>query len=92
MRARLPGAGAAPAVHVPRRAAIGVAIVLVAQLMLILDTTIINVALPQLNARLGLSATSLALVVNGYGLAFGRFLLVGGRLSDVYGRVQVRTG
>lgn len=57
--------------------------------MLILDTTIINVALPQIDAGLGFSATSLALVVNGYGLAFGGFLLVGGRLGDVYGRRRV---
>ena len=72
-----------------RRAALGAAIILVAQLMLILDTTIVNVALPQIDAGLGFRAATLSLVVNGYGLAFGGFMLVGGRLGDLYGRRRV---
>lgn len=72
-----------------RRTALGAAIVLVAQLMLILDTTIVNVALPQIDAGLRFSAATLPLVVSGYGLAFGGFMLVGGRLGDLYGRRRV---
>ena len=72
-----------------RRAAIGTAIVLIAQLMLILDTTIVNVALPQIDAGLDFNAASLSWVVNGYGLAFGGFLLVGGRMGDVLGRRRI---
>ena len=78
-----------PTPALQRRAALGAAIVLVAQLMLILDTTIVNVALPQIDAGLGFTAATLSLVVNGYGLAFGGFMLVGGRLGDLYGRRRV---
>ena len=74
---------------IKRRAALGGAIILVAQLMLILDTTIVNVALPQIDAGLGFGAATLALVVNGYGLAFGGFMLVGGRLGDLFGRRRI---
>ncbi len=72
-----------------RRAALGAAIILVAQLMLILDTTIVNVALPRIDAGLGFSTATLSLVVNGYGLAFGALMLVGGRLGDLFGRRRV---
>src|SRR5437868_10941761 len=54
-------------------------------LMIVLDTTIVNVALPSIKADLGFSRTSLAWVVNAYLLVFGGFLLLGGRLGDVYG-------
>jgi EmrB/QacA subfamily drug resistance transporter len=54
-------------------------------LMIVLDTTIVNVALPSIKADLGFSRTSLAWVVNAYLLTFGGFLLLGGRLGDVYG-------
>jgi EmrB/QacA subfamily drug resistance transporter len=54
-------------------------------LMIVLDTTIVNVALPSIRADLGFSATSLAWVVNAYLLTFGGFLLLGGRLGDLYG-------
>jgi EmrB/QacA subfamily drug resistance transporter len=54
-------------------------------LMIVLDTTIVNVALPSIQADLGFSATSLAWVVNAYLLTFGGFLLLGGRLGDLYG-------
>lgn len=72
-----------------RRAAIGIAIVLAAQLMLILDTTIVTVALPQIDEGLGFGTASLAWVINAYGLAYGAGLLVGGRLGDVYGRRRI---
>ncbi len=71
------------------RAATGLAIVLVAQLMLTLDMTVVNVALPRIDADLGFGPASLSWVLNGYTLAFGGLLLLGGRLGDVYGRLRV---
>src|SRR5262245_39615403 len=54
-------------------------------LMIVLDGTIVNVALPTIRDDLGFSETSLAWVVNGYLLTFGGFLLLGGRLGDLLG-------
>jgi len=54
-------------------------------LMIVLDSTIVNVALPSIQADLGFSGTSLAWVVNAYLLTFGGFLLLGGRLGDLFG-------
>lgn len=54
-------------------------------LMIVLDTTIVNVALPSIRNDLGFSETSLVWVVNAYMLTFGGFLLLGGRLGDLYG-------
>jgi EmrB/QacA subfamily drug resistance transporter len=54
-------------------------------LMIVLDTTIVNVALPSIREDLGFSETSLVWVVNAYMLTFGGFLLLGGRLGDLYG-------
>src|SRR6476659_8792108 len=54
-------------------------------LMLVLDTTIVNVALPSIRLDLGFSEAALAWVVNAYMLTFGGFLLLGGRLGDLYG-------
>src|ERR687889_508711 len=53
--------------------------------MIVLDTTIVNVALPSIREDLGFSETSLAWVVNAYILTFGGFLLLGGRLGDLFG-------
>jgi EmrB/QacA subfamily drug resistance transporter len=53
--------------------------------MIVLDSTIVNVALPSIKKDLGFSQTSLAWVVNGYLLTFGGFLLLGGRLGDLFG-------
>jgi EmrB/QacA subfamily drug resistance transporter len=54
-------------------------------LMIVLDTTIVNVALPSIRQDLGFSSSSLAWVVNAYLLTFGGFLLLGGRLGDLFG-------
>ncbi|HEY3259659.1 MAG TPA: MFS transporter [Pseudonocardiaceae bacterium] len=54
-------------------------------LMIVLDVTIVGVALPSIKADLGFSADSLAWVVNAYLLTFGGFLLLGGRLGDLFG-------
>ncbi len=71
------------------RAATGVAIVLVAQLMLVLDVTVVNVALPRIDTDLGFGPASLSWVLNAYTLAFGGLLLLGGRLGDVRGRLRL---
>ena len=68
------------------RVATGIAIVLVAQLMLVLDATVVNVALPRIDADLGFGPAGLSWVLNAYTLAFGGLLLLGGRLGDVRGR------
>ena len=70
------------------RARTGVLIVLVAQLMLVLDATVVNVALPRIDADLGFGTASLSWVLNAYTLAFGGLLLLGGRLGDVRGRLR----
>jgi EmrB/QacA subfamily drug resistance transporter len=54
-------------------------------LMIVLDATIVNVALPSIRADLGFSEASLAWVVNAYLITFGGFLLLGGRLGDLFG-------
>ena len=54
-------------------------------LMIVLDGTIVNVALPSIRDDLGFSQTSLAWIVNAYLLTFGGFLLLGGRLGDLFG-------
>ncbi len=61
------------------------AVVAVAQFMLILDLTVVNVALPDLGADLELSRTAFTWAVSIYGLVFGGLLLLGGRLADMFG-------
>src|SRR4051795_8411175 len=57
--------------------------------MIVLDTTIVNVALPSIREDLAFTQTSLVWVVNAYMLTFGGFLLLGGRLGDLYGQRRV---
>ncbi|WP_300681789.1 MFS transporter [Nocardioides sp.] len=71
-----------------RASTVGLAFVLLAQLMLVLDATIVNVALPDI-AWLGFGPASLSWVLNAYTLAFGGLLLLGGRLGDVLGRRRI---
>src|SRR5438128_11169757 len=61
-------------------------VVAFAQLMVVLDTTIVNVALPSIQHALRFNSTDLEWVINGYSLAFGGFLLLGGRAGDLFGR------
>ena len=61
-------------------------------LMIVLDTTIVNVALPSIREDLGFTETSLAWVVNAYLLTFGGFLLLGGRLGDLFGHRRMFLG
>lgn len=58
-------------------------------LMIVLDTTIVNVALPSIKANLGFSESSLAWVVNAYLITFGGFLLLSGRLGDLFGHKRL---
>ena len=74
----------APAPHRDRRW-FALIVLCLGVLMIVLDTTIVNVALPSIKSDLGFSETSLAWVVNAYMLTFGGFLLLGGRLGDLYG-------
>ncbi len=73
----------------PRRLGIALTVISAAQLMVVLDGTIVNIALPTLQADLGFSQANLAWVVNAYTLAFGGLLLLGGRAGDLLGRRRV---
>src|SRR6478735_3504073 len=70
---------------------LGWALVLIsiAQLMVVLDGTIVNIALPFIQEDLHISQDNLTWVVTGYALAFGSLLLLGGRLGDLYGRRKI---
>jgi MFS family permease len=69
----------------PRRWRALVVVALV-QFMLVLDVTVVNVALPRIQHDLGFSGPGLAWVVNGYVIMAGGLLLLGGRLADIFGR------
>jgi EmrB/QacA subfamily drug resistance transporter len=83
--------------HVPRtreagsssRAGVALAIMLSAQLMIILDATVVNIALPHILTSLHFTRTNLSWVMNGYTLTFGGLLLLGGRAGDILGRRRV---
>jgi EmrB/QacA subfamily drug resistance transporter len=64
-------------------------LICLAQFMVVLDATIVNVALPSIQADLGLSEANLQWVVNAYTLVFGGFLLLGGRAGDLLGRKRL---
>jgi EmrB/QacA subfamily drug resistance transporter len=66
--------------------AIALVVIAGAQLMVVLDVTIVNVALPHIQSGLGFSRTSLTWVISAYTLAFGGLLLLGGRAGDILGR------
>ncbi len=68
-----------------RRRWLALYVLCLASLMSVLDVTIIGVALPSIRTDLGFSETSLAWLVNGYLLTYGGFLLLGGRLGDLFG-------
>jgi EmrB/QacA subfamily drug resistance transporter len=61
----------------------------VAQLMVVLDATITNIALPYIGRDLDIGQANLSWIVTGYALAFGGLLLLGGRLGDLYGRRRI---
>ena len=75
--------------HVPRHLGLALTVIATAQLMIVLDATIVNVALPHIQQALGFSGTSLEWIVTAYALAFGSLLLLGGRLGDIFGRRRI---
>ncbi|WP_125776595.1 MFS transporter [Antribacter gilvus] len=74
---------------VASRRRLGLAVIAAAQFMVIMDTSIIGVALPEMQADLGFSPEDLSWVFNAYVVAFGGLLLLGGKLSDVLGARRV---
>ncbi len=83
------GAGrheAATGTLIHRHLGLALAIIGAAQLMVMLDLTIVNVALPTIGRTLGFSATGLEWVINAYVVTFGGLLLLGGRSGDLFGR------
>jgi EmrB/QacA subfamily drug resistance transporter len=72
-----------------RRRWLALLLVCAAQLMIVLDGTIVNVALPAIQDSLSFSGAGLSWVVNAYLLTFGGFLLLGGRAGDIFGRRRV---
>lgn len=72
-----------------RRPGLVLAIVLVAQLMVMLDSSIVNIALPDISVALHFTPSSLSWVINAYALAFGGLLLLGARAGDILGRRRV---
>jgi MFS family permease len=83
-------ATASPSSGAPtRRLGLALAVIATAQLMVVLDGTIVNVALPHIQNALGFSDRNLAWVVNAYALVFGGLLLLGGRSGDLLGRRRI---
>src|SRR6476469_8095708 len=78
--------GGRPGIARDQRPGIALAIMLGAQLMIILDMTVVNIALPHIQNSLHFSATGLSWVLNGYTLTSGGLLLLGGRAGDILGR------
>jgi EmrB/QacA subfamily drug resistance transporter len=87
--ARSPEPAAARRGHHP---ALALTIIAASQLMVVLDATIVNIALPQMQQALGFSTTSLSWVLNAYTLTFGGLLLLGGRAGDILGRRRMFVG
>jgi EmrB/QacA subfamily drug resistance transporter len=68
---------------------ISLAVILTVQLMLVLDVTVVNIALPQMQEVLQFSQSNLSWVLNAYLLTFGGLLLLGGRMGDLFGRKRL---
>ena len=81
------GTAAPPAAS--RRLGLALLVIATAQLMLVLDDTIVNIALPSMQRSLHLSTPHLNWVISFYALAFGGLLLAGGRAGDLFGRLRV---
>jgi EmrB/QacA subfamily drug resistance transporter len=80
----------APATQISEDARwVALAVLCVGMLMMVLDGTIVNVALPSIQSDLGFTPANLAWVINGYTIAFGGFLLLAGRLGDLVGSRRV---
>lgn len=75
-----------PTTGSPVRRGLALTVMLVAQLMIVLDASIVNIALPDMQTELGFSPAGLSWVVNAYSLVFGGLLLLGSRSGDLLGR------
>ncbi|RJK97165.1 MFS transporter [Vallicoccus soli] len=84
-----PAPGADVPAQAPARLGVALFVIAMAQLMIVLDASIVNIALPSIQTALDFSGANLAWVVNGYTLAFGGLLLLGGRAGDLFGRRRV---
>ena len=80
---RSPGRGTTP---LPRNLNLALVVIAIAQLMVVLDVTIVNIALPSIQKALHFTPTGLEWVINAYTLVFGGLLLLGGRAGDLFGR------
>ncbi|WP_051939890.1 MFS transporter [Phaeacidiphilus oryzae] len=78
-----------PRARLGRHPAVTLTVIAATQLMVVLDVTIVNIALPHIQRALHFSTTDLTWVVNAYTLTFGGLLLLGGRLGDILGRRRV---
>lgn len=78
-----------PDLSTPRARNLALALLAMTQFVVVIDASIVNVALPSIGEALDFSQNDLSWVVNAYTLAFGGFLLLGGRLADYYGRRRV---
>src|ERR671915_2104784 len=76
-------------ISAPARRRLGLLVIATAQFMVIMDTSIIGVALPKMQADLGFDPHELSWVFNAYVVAFGGLLLLGGRLSDLFGARRI---
>ncbi|MBO0787626.1 MAG: MFS transporter, partial [Actinobacteria bacterium] len=81
-----PGSQPAPAGPAPSPAGPALALILTAAFMVVLDFSIVNVALPSIQRELGFPATAVQWIVTGYAIAFGGLLILGGRAADLFGR------
>jgi MFS family permease len=72
--------------HTPRTKNLALVLLAMTQFVIVIDASIVNVALPSIGAHLHFSRDDLTWVVNAYTLTFGGFLLLGGRMADLLGR------
>src|SRR5262249_44493569 len=86
---RTPASGSATSGTPGPRLGLALLLIATAQLMVVLDATIVNVALPHIQRALGFSGSGLEWVVNAYALTFGGLMLLGGRAGDLLGRRRV---
>lgn len=75
-----------------RHPGVALGVIVTVQLMVVLDATVVNIALPSIQTGLHFSTAGLSWVINAYTLAFGGLLLLGGRAGDVFGRRQMFLG
>src|SRR5438552_4872399 len=85
-KAMIENATGSESTSLPRNLNLALVVIALAQLMVVLDVAIVNVALPSIQRELHFAATDLEWVVNAYAIAFGGLLLFGGRTGDLFGR------